>query len=33
MQFIGLFIGLFVVTLVPGLLSVLKDLKLLGGGR
>ena len=24
---------LFLVTLVPGLLSVLKDLKLLGGGR
>ena len=24
---------LFVVTLVPGILSVLKDLKLLGGGR
>ena len=24
---------LFVVTLVPGMLSVLKDLKLLGGGR
>jgi tight adherence protein C len=24
---------LFVITLVPGMLSVLKDLKLLGGGR
>jgi hypothetical protein len=24
---------LFVITLVPGILSVLKDLKLLGGGR
>jgi len=24
---------LFVITLVPGMISVLKDLKMLGGGR